>query len=134
MAKRKFIASFLFLLLFIFFNNNLPYELSPSFGSSHNATQSYLITKAAKSLVASNLSLNNHTVKKYHVKVRYMGSYCGFHSSPFHIAFTAHSFAEQQIRANDCSFISSNGRFLFKLRGPPPGLGFCNLSKTPIAV
>jgi hypothetical protein len=127
MVKRKIIASFLSLLLFIFFNNNLPFELRP-FHNNGYFTQSLSSLKSAKSLSESDLSVSKPIVKQVHIKVRYMGSQCGFHVAPFHIAFKTRAFVNPKVSIiRSCSFISSCDRFLFKLRGPPPLLATPNL-------
>lgn len=117
MAKRRIIAGFLSVLLSVFFNNNLPFELCPA--NSHTAQLSYR-TKAAKSIFVSDISFGKPIAKKEHIKVRYMGSHCGYNGAPFHIVFKKRTFTEPVTDiVKSCSFISSNGRFLFKLRGPP---------------
>jgi len=119
MDGKKIIASFLFFLLVVFFCNNLPCEVYTSYASGHLSQQSAIQERSCTSSAAPGFSYSKPTVKRDHVKVRYVGGECGYAPNSIVVATRLPEFVIKTVPVSPSCFISSYSSFLFKLRGPP---------------
>jgi len=120
MAKRKSIACCLLALLLVFCSNNLPYDVYTSFGNSHFSGHSISLKTHLNTSLHPALSLHKSSVKRDHIRVRYMGGECGYNAPVSFITVTAFLFPEKAASIRYFSFVSSSCHFSFSLRGPPP--------------
>jgi hypothetical protein len=118
MAKRKFVVGFLFILLIVFFNNNVPFELAKA-GTSGVPSSFFSSVRAENNHAAHLHSFSKHSIKKEHIKVRYKGSEFSYYKLPLN--FVRHEFYLVETRlfpANNAIDLPVD-QSVFKLRGPP---------------
>jgi len=116
MAKKKIIAGFFSMLMFIFFINNLP-EVSLPKGNGQRAAREVQNTVARVSGRIS--SLSKQTQLKTHIKVRYMGSECKFQPVLSFQLHRATDYVPCAVIIRNSSLVSAESQFRLKLRGPP---------------
>ena len=116
MIKGKSIAGYLLILLLVLFSNGQP---SYSFPATTALTAAKAVFSTSERNTKTSIPLIASTLRKEHIKVRYMGGECPFDGTSICLHVPAVVFIDQVKRGSYVSIISSTPHFLFKLRGPP---------------
>ena len=119
MLKKKIIAFFLFLLLFVFFDNNISYCTAYAVNNRSDTNSYTVLKKAEKTDLSAGLSFNKPTAKKDNIRIRYMVGECSFDAAQFEVHISVPQFADISVNVANCFFIKDHCGFLFTLRGPP---------------
>jgi len=116
MIGGKNIAKTLIILLLILVSNDQAYQSTASRQLFHDG-----ITANNRRVTVSKypLSVTVHAVKKYKIRVRYMGGECSYNGTAVPTLLSLPGYINQTEVSNYSSFVYSSHHFIFKLRGPP---------------